>query len=231
MLYISPPFGNYFSYQKSLRIEGTFTWERRKGLIYHTLRSLRPVRGGWVNRIGFRNKGIRRRAEGCPLSNITSICAMEPNEWGKMCEFLPSTAHLELNLSCPNVHDVDIDDANLRAFVDKFDKLQVKIRPTPTFVKQIVPRLIAMGVKTIHMSNTIPSPKGGISGKQLKEINLPLIEMTAANTTIIAGGGIYTAQDVQDYRNAGAKHFSVSTVFITRPMSLPAIYKETLKEI
>ena len=229
MLYISPPFGNYFSYKKSLRIEGTFTWERRKGLIYHTLRSLRPVRGGWINQIGFRNKGIRRRAEDGPLSNITSICAMEPDEWAKMCEFLPPAAHLELNLSCPNVHDVDINDTDLRAFVDKFDLLQVKIRPTPAGA-QIVPHLEAMGVKVIHMSNTIPAPKGGISGKQLKDINLPLIENAAkGDATIIAGGGIYTPKDIEDYRNAGAKHFSVSTVFLSRPMALPMIYNHAME--
>ena len=60
MLYISPPFGNYLPYKNAVRIRGTFTWKRRKGLLYHTARSLRPVKGGWRNQIGFRKKGIKK---------------------------------------------------------------------------------------------------------------------------------------------------------------------------
>ena len=77
------------------------------------------------------------------------------------------------------------------------------------------------------MSNTIAAKKGGISGSQLKKINLPLIEKARKmNVTIIAGGGIYTKQDVIDYRNAGADDFSISTAWITKPWNVKEIYNE-----
>ena len=82
------------------------------------------------------------------------------------------------------------------------------------------------------MSNTIPSPKGGISGEQLKKINLPLIENAAKtlnDVRLIAGGGIYSAQDVTDYRNAGANDFAISTVWFSYPWNIPAIYKEAYR--
>ena len=86
-----------------------------------------------------------------------------------------------------------------------------------------------MGVKTIHMSNTIATPKGGISGRQLKDINLANVEKLAKVFTgrIIAGGGIYDRQDVIDYRNVGATDFSISTVYITKPWHIKEIYNES----
>ena len=77
------------------------------------------------------------------------------------------------------------------------------------------------------MSNTIAAKKGGISGSQLKKINLPLIKKAKEmDITIIAGGGIYTREDVIDYRNAGADDFSISTAWITKPWNVKEIYNE-----
>ena len=82
------------------------------------------------------------------------------------------------------------------------------------------------------MSNTIPTEKGGISGRQLKEVNLPLVEKVAnmglQGTAIIAGGGIYSPQDVRDYRNAGVTSYSLSTIWFT-PWKVPSVYKEIMK--
>ena len=230
MLYISPPFGNYISYKNATRIEGTFTWFRRRGLIYHCLRSIRPVKGGWVNQIGFRNTGIRARLGEGPAqqnSNMVSICGMQSSEWWEMLAFIDSDIALELNLSCPNVSKSEITDIELSLFVKKFPTLQVKVVPTS---HPDIERFKDLGIKTIHMSNTIPTAKGGISGRQLKETNLPLVEHAAnRGLSIIAGGGIYSAQDVEDYRNAGADHFSISTAFFSRPYNIPQIYKYAIR--
>jgi dihydroorotate dehydrogenase len=82
-------------------------------------------------------------------------------------------------------------------------------------------------VKLLHCSNTISTERGGESGKRLKALNLPIVERVAKRfptIPIIAGGGIYSPQDVVDYRNAGATLFSLSTVFFT-PWRVPAILK------
>jgi dihydroorotate dehydrogenase len=140
-----------------------------------------------------------------------------------MLEFINSDIALELNLSCPNVSNSEITDVELSLFVKKFPTLQVKVVPTS---HPDIERFKDLGIKTIHMSNTIPTAKGGISGRQLKETNLPLVEHAAnRGLIVIAGGGIYSAQDVEDYRNAGADHFSISTAFFSRPYNIPQIYK------
>ena len=234
MLYISPPFGNYFTYKNAMPIRGTFTYHRRKGLIWHTARSLRPVKGGWRNQIGFRNAGIRSvnfDSRALPrqhyyTSAIYSISAMESAEWDSLLECIPAYVSLELNLSCPNVSSSPIPPDILSQFVSKYPSLQVKMKPS--YNEYLLDRLIGEGVECIHMSNTISTPKGGISGRQLKEINLHNIERFAKVFTgrLIAGGGIYDAQDVIDYRNAGASDFSISTVYITKPWHIKEIYDE-----
>ena len=191
MIYISPPFGNYISLQNTTSIKGTFTYHRRKGLIYNTLRSLRPVRGGWRNQIGFRNKGIHS------------------------VDF----TQLELNLSCPNVPTISISDETMQAYCEKFPDLIAKVRYD--IPNSEVDKLVDMGVERIHCSNTIPTDKGGISGRQLKELNLPNIERISERTPrVIAGGGIYDPMDIVQYRNAGAKDFSLSTIFISKPWNV-----------
>ena len=222
MLYISPPFGNYFSYKDAIRVKGTFTAHPREGLIYHTLRSLRPIRGGWRNQIGFRNKGI---------GNITiqpdyvySICGLNYAEWEILLYTIPQGTKVELNLSCPNVSDASINTNLLEEFLNKFPALSVKIRYDIS--EAFANLLYDTGVKTIHTSNTIPTDRGGLSGKPLKKLNMSCVESLAKMSfdSLIAGGGIYSKQDVVDYRNAGATDFSISTVYISCPWNIPKIY-------
>jgi dihydroorotate dehydrogenase len=151
---------------------------------------------------------------------------MESAEWDQLLEYVPAHVAIEINLSCPNVSLNLISPAILAQFIKKFPLLQVKMKPS--YNEHLIDRMMDGGVNCIHMSNTIPTPKGGISGRQLKEINILNIERLAGTFKgrIIAGGGIYDRQDVTDYRNAGASDFSVSTVYITKPWHIQEIYDE-----
>ena len=233
MLYISPPFGNYFTYKNAMSIRGTFTYHRRKGLIWHTARSLRPVKGGWRNQIGFRNPG---------LSNVIinkrdtySIAALD-SDWSPFISQMPYShpTSIEINVGCPNVSSYSISDDEVKSFVRCVElgyvkNLSVKLSPTSTDNGDYVKRLCDLGINNFHLSNTIATPKGGISGRQLKDINLYKVEKIAKIFTgrIIAGGGIYDRQDVIDYRNVGATDFSISTVYITKPWHIKEIYNES----
>ena len=221
MLYISPPFGNYIHRKGATSIRGTFTYNRRWGLMWNTLRSLRTVEGGWINQIGFRNKGLKNVSK-FNSKSVYSIAALD-NSWNKLFGLLPSDAKVELNAGCPNVGAYTLKRCNIRPFVENHDSVIVKVSPYVT--RQFLDECQDVGVKTVHLCNTIPSPKGGISGKQLKNLCLPLVESVATtyNMDIIAGGGIYSSQDVVDYANAGASHFSVSTLFITNPWQISAV--------
>jgi len=152
---------------------------------------------------------------------------MQEGEWKSLLECIPAHVALELNLSCPNVSLSLISPDILTQFLDRYPSLQIKMKPF--YNEHLVGRMIDVGVKTIHMSNTIATPKGGISGRQLKDINLANVEKLAKVFTgrIVAGGGIYDRQDVIDYRNVGATDFSISTAYITKPWHIKEIYDES----
>ena len=230
MIYISPPFGNYISYKNCKRIKGTFTWEKRRGLIKQCIKTIRPVKGGWCNAIGFRNPGMSnikrfsgsmRRGRDC-----YSIAALDSN-WSPFITQIPHGLPIEINVGCPNVGSYTISDDDIRLFVKHFSELQVKLSPTVDL--DYIKRLHSLGVRNFHLSNTIPTNRGGISGYPLKRINLTLVEKTAAMNLeklhIIAGGGIYRPQDVIDYRNAGTNSYSLSTIWFT-PWRVPSVYDE-----
>lgn len=227
MLYISPPFGNYISYRNTTRIRGTFTAERRSGLIWHTLRSLRIVKGGWINQIGFRNKGLHNVFK-FDKNSVYSLAAID-NNWIKLFALLPKNTKIELNVSCPNIANYTIKRRDIKTFTTHHDNVIVKVSPFVT--RKFLDDCQEIGVNTVHLCNTMPTECGGISGSQLKNVCLPLVESVASSydMDIIAGGGIYSAQDVVDYANAGAKHFSISTLFITAPWKISSIKAAALK--
>ena len=230
MIYIAAPFGNYIHYRNCKRIRGTFTWHKRSGLIKQCLKTIRPVKGGWRNSIGFRNPGMSniKRFTGSMRRgrDLYSIAALD-SDWSPFITQMPHGLPIEINVGCPNVGSYTIADEDVRLFVKCFSELQVKLSPTVDL--DYIKRLHSLGVNKFHLSNTLPSNKGGISGYPLKRISLTLVEKAATMNLeklhIIAGGGIYKPQDIKDYRNAGANSFSLSTIWFT-PWRVPAVYRE-----
>ena len=227
MLYISPPFGNYISLPDTKSICGTFTWEKRKGIIYHTLRSLRPVYGGWRNQIGFRNWGIRNVT--FSSDNVYSIGAIHDEEWEMLLTYLPSYLTLELNLGCPNVAHRPISRDTLRGFLNKFGKKYIHVKVSPESPLNFIEQLLEDGVSTIHLSNTLGTDsRGGISGKQLRLVNLPFVSKVrklSSGIRIVAGGGIYSKNHLIQYHDMGATDYSIATIFLSRPCNIPSIVK------
>ena len=245
MIYISPPFGNYISLKGCTSILGTYTYFHRSGLIKQVFKTLRPVKGGWRNSIGLRNKGVINITKFKP-DKIYSVCALKPTPnrydlpdhmkrcmWDSILDAFPHYLPIELNIGCPNVTNMaEISDFQLEKYIKKFNNLTVKV--PPTIADSYIESLWHMGIKRFHLSNTLPVHEYrdsgilsyGVSGRPLKEKNIPFIEriskMGMSNISIIAGGGIYTPQDVLDYHNAGATDYSLSTIFFT-PWRVPRV--------
>ena len=92
----------------------------------------------------------------------------------------------------------------------------VKIPPSAT--NELIDKIVDFGFKQIHASNTLPTEKGGLSGKVLIDHTLRIIDYIKTNHShieIIAGGGVYSKQDAQNYIDAGADHISLGTVCFT----------------
>jgi dihydroorotate dehydrogenase len=216
---ISPPFGHFIQNSKCTRVLGTYTLEKRGGWPKKILRFLataRPIKDGWVNNIGLQNSGIKsvRKFE---EDAIYSIAALKSSDWDELIGCLPSHMTVELNLSCPNVEEEPgISDVQAKAYLAKFPDVIFKLSPTEGLEEE-ADRLIALGAKCLHLCNTLPSGRGGESGGRLKKFSLSVIPKIRAkypNVRIIGGGGIYSKEDIKLYREAGADHFSLATVWM-----------------
>lgn len=238
---ISPPFGTWLSLDWATPVIGTFTYHKRPGnRFWRAVQTLRPIKGGWVNRIGLRNPGIYALDRDyldylyhLPHSVIVSIHGSNDKEWDQLLRWIEvfnlQDLTWELNVSCPNVEETEISDEMLKKFAIVCPTLIVKLSPVRSATMLL--RAVVNGVRHFHFSNTIPTERGGESGKRLKEYNLPVIEMIKSldnNVKIIGGGGIYSPQDVDDYYNAGADKISLSTIWFT-PWKVSAVRKRIEK--
>lgn len=194
-------------------IKGSYTWEHRPGLIKQIVKTLRPVKGGWVNRIGLRNPGIQHISFN-DKDAYYSIVGMNENEWSNFIDYLPKELKLEINIGCPNEWAACFNPNHLQRYLAKFSDIILKV-PACVTIDDIA-KYHDSGVRKLHMCNSLPTAQGGVSGAQLKQVTLPLIEQVKQkfpNLMIIAGGGIYHLNDALDYAKAGAEGFSLSTVW------------------
>ena len=224
---ISAPFGNYVQPTGTTPTLGTFTAMARPGRVRRILASVRYYRRlrAWVNRIGLRNPGIdwlvgKVRAGKIDVADkLVSIHGFEPDQWYALLERAAALGPLgvELNMSCPNVGEVDWPADLFRRAASCGVRVIVKVPPVNYDV--LVRQSLEAGLRWLHCCNTLPVPAGGLSGKPLKPVALQCIRDVLANLvaadagdlTIVGGGGITGPCDVDDYVAAGARHVAIGT--------------------
>lgn len=218
---ISAPFGNYLNFPGCVSTIGTYTADARWGRWWRTALTLRYNRQqqSYINKIGLRNPGIR--SVKTAKNKIISIHGFTSSEWDflvKRANWLNPTA-IEFNLSCPNVPNATLPLIAIKKALER-NKVICKLGPVKWL--EIGEQLYNVGVRSFHLCNTIPSPGGGISGKPLKQYSLWAIEdfrkRWGEQVTLIGGGGVYSLQDVQDYKNAGANDVAIGT-FLLNPLN------------
>ena len=217
MIFISPPFGNYLHLPNTTPIRGSFTLNERPGKWSQILKTLRYVPNlGWVNKIGLRNPGIDYAIKTYKKGEIISIAILNKEEIKPILHKIPEDMDIELNVSCPNTDKHMINDG-LKPFLNDKRKWCI-IKLSPLESHDNINKFYESGFRQFHASNTLPSEKGGISGSILKPYTLSTVSYLKSNfkdCTIIAGGGIYDTKTMEEYNNAGADHFSISTLFFS----------------
>lgn len=218
--FISPPFGNYVPTNKNIiSIKGSYTLEPRGGLITQILTTLRYSyeHGGWRNKIGLRNKGIDyaisqyKKDPSSPA--IYSIAILSSTDIPKILEKLPDKMNVELNISCPNTEKNMISDG-LKPFLNP-TREWCAIKLSPHTPQSQIDMYYDQGFRQFHCSNTLPTPRGGVSGSILRKYtnkHIDYIREKYPDAEIIAGGGIQTTDDACQYLERGANHIAVSTL-------------------
>ncbi len=214
MIFISPPFGNYITHKNAISIAGSYTLNPRPGLFLQTVKTLRPIKNGWVNKIGLRNCGIKN--VDFDDKKVYSLAALERNDWIEFIDIVPETVYgVELNISCPN-EDTAAIEGILGEYTQKYSFVSIKLPPDLN-AQHYINFGIRHGASCFHLCNTMPGPGGGESGQRLKKYSLALITFIRKyfgnDFEIIGGGGIYSLEDMIEYKQTGANHFSTATVW------------------
>ena len=238
--FISPPFGYYFSHPNAYSVLGSYTPLPRPGRFSQIIKTVRPVEGGWLNKIGLRNPGMKS-IKTWQHNQILSFAAItgEEGEWEQIIDHIrskivfiysphePGSTIIEINISCPNTnHPVPMLPSRYqlsKLLLDYNSRLTTifKLQPLLHQALDTAQKLADQGATYLHLSNTLPTPIGGISGKHLREANLPIVDRVASevctrypNLELIAGGGIYDISHLKQYLSSGATRFSLATAFV-----------------
>ena len=225
-LIVSAPFGNYVQPAGATPTLGTFTAKPRPGRLWRILKTVRyyPRLRAWVNRIGLRNPGMTwlvervERGRARVHDKIVSIHGFDPGEWNALLDQVAAIEPLavELNMSCPNVGQIDWpEDLFERAVASR---VPVVVKLPPVRYRTMFEQALAAGVRAFHCCNTLPVEAGGVSGQPLKPVALQCIERIrelagpeARALRILGGGGIRAPADVDDYAAAGVHAVAVGT--------------------
>ena len=230
-LIVSAPFGNYVQPEGFTPTVGTFTFARRRGRVRQILRTVRwyPGIGAWVNKIGLRNPGLSwylgkaDAGRARPADALISIHGFNAEEWSSLVERAAAVCPLgmELNMSCPNVGSIDWPEGLFAEAVQAAAAAGAKHPPLvvvklpPVNWELMAERAVEQGVRVFHCCNTLPVPRGGVSGKPLMPVALAVVRAMRRrygdDVTLIGGGGITTPADLRAYEEAGADHFAVGT--------------------
>ena len=219
-IFISAPFGNYIKPVECVPVTGTFTRNPRGNRLWSVLKTLRYNRklGGWVNKLGLPNPGLRAGLDRHIRGEVLSIAETKRGDFQKMNNIIPLNQSLEINFSCPNLgKKLPLDSASIFTKVKSREWCIAKLSPL-TDGDEIEFVIEHLGFKQLHFSNTLPLPnnKGGLSGATLKPYTLELIELVRErwgdSVTVIAGGGVSDFSGVMEYLLAGANHVSIGSV-------------------
>ncbi len=215
------------------------------------------VTAGMLNAIGLQGPGIdvfvRRDIpflKQFDTKIIVNICGHSIDDYIDVTKRLAEQPvdMLEINISCPNVHEggkaFGQDPAaveQVTAAVKKYAKQPVimKLTPNVTDITEIAKAAEAGGADALSLINTLTGMKididrrsfvlanktGGMSGPAIKPVAVRMVYQTAqaVKLPIIGMGGIATAEDAIEFILAGATAVAVGTANFINPCATAEI--------
>lgn len=229
-------------------VKGT-TLQPREGNDYPRMAE---TASGMLNCVGLQNKGvdyfcthIYPRIKDYRTHMMVNVSGNSPEDYAacaaRIAE-LPGIPAIELNISCPNVHDggmafgVTCSGAAsvVKAVRKAYDKtLIVKLSPNVTDITEIAKAVEAEGADAVSLINTLMGMSidierrrsrlsigtGGLSGPAVKPVAVRMVWQVfrAVQIPIIGLGGIMTAEDALEFIMAGASAVEIGTANFVDP--------------
>lgn len=207
---------------------------------------------GMLNAIGLQNVGLRAvirekapiwaRWQVPVIANISGMAIEEFEELASSLDGVPGIAGLELNISCPNVHEggkLFADSAEAAASVTRACRavtslpLMVKLSPNVGNVVEIAQEVEAAGADALSVANTLlgmqidikarqpylANRTGGLSGPAVRPVIVRMVYQIAqaVSIPIVGVGGVGSTEDALEYILAGATAVQVGTANFVNP--------------
>lgn len=207
---------------------------------------------GMLNCVGLQNKGVDYFCEhiypqikDIDTNMIVNVSGSSPEDYAECAariDALDKIPAIELNISCPNVHDggmafgVTCEGASsvVRAVRERYHKtLIVKLSPNVTNIVDIAKAVEDAGADSVSLINTLMGTSidiehrrfnlsigtGGLSGPAVKPVALRMVYQVSKSVGIpvIGLGGICNANDAIEFFMAGATAIEIGTANFLDP--------------
>lgn len=207
---------------------------------------------GMLNCVGLQNKGVDYFCEhiypqikDIDTNMIVNVSGSSPDDYAECASRIDALYRIpaiELNISCPNVHDGGMAfgvtcagaASVVRAVRRRYSKtLIVKLSPNVTDVADIARACEAEGADSVSLINTLMGMSidierrcsrlsigtGGLSGPAVKPVAVRMVWQVAraVGIPVIGLGGIMTAADAIEFIMAGATAVQIGTANFIDP--------------
>ena len=225
---------------------------------------------GLINSVGLQNPGVNKVvSEELPnlakiykkkvIANISGFSIEEYVECAKKMDVVENVGIIEVNVSCPNVHNGGMAygvSAQSASEVTKAVKsvtrkpVYIKLSPNVTDIVEIAKACESSGADGLSLINTllgmridirrkapvIANKMGGFSGPAIFPVALRMVYQVAnaVKIPVIGMGGVSSAQDVIEMMMAGASAVQVGSANLVNPFACKEIIEElplTMEEL
>ncbi len=242
----------------SLSFKGT-TLEPRFG---NPTPRIAETRSGMINSVGLQNPGVEKviveelpKLRACFNKPImANISGFSIDEYSKTCEMIDKeeqVAFIEVNVSCPNVHNGGMSFGTTPESAAEVTKAVKAVTTKPVFIKlspnvtdivSIAKACEKAGADGISMINTLLGMKidlktrkpviankmGGFSGDAIFPVAVRMVYQVyeAVDIPIVGMGGVSRAEDVIELMLAGATAVEVGAANLVEPFACKNIIED-----
>ena len=262
-------FGYEFADLYDINILGTFSFKgtTKEPRFGNPTPRIAECNAGMINSVGLQNPGVDKViSEELPkLSKVfnkpvmANVSGFSVEEYAYTCEKINACEQvgwIEVNVSCPNVHNGGMSFGTEPATVEKVVKavkavttkpIIIKLSPNVTDIVSIAKAAESAGADGISLINTllgmridikrrqpvIANKMGGFSGSAIFPVAVRMVYQVydAVKIPIIGMGGVSTAKDVIELMMAGATAVQVGAANLVDPYACKTIIEDLPKEL
>ncbi len=262
-------FGYEFAELYDINILGTFSFKgtTKEPRFGNPTPRIAECNAGMINSVGLQNPGVEKViSEELPkLAKVfnkpvmANVSGFSVEEYAYTCEKINACEQvgwIEVNVSCPNVHNGGMSFGTEPAAVEKVVKavkavttkpIIIKLSPNVTDIVSIAKAAESAGADGISLINTllgmridikrrkpvIANKMGGFSGSAIFPVAVRMVYQVynAVKIPIIGMGGVSTAKDVIEMMMAGATAVQVGAANLVDPFACKTIIEELPNEL